>query len=192
MLGHCGQPGTADYVANGREYVVMAFGGCYSARKHAPNQTSAVGDALIAFALPRDGHQQPKIVTASPIPVPLTPLPENAMPIVSSPPRHAHQIEMHARYLHYFPDHFQVTAGEEVVIHLKNEGIAPLGFIIGLADQILVTQQPIHPGDESYLLFNAPTQPGDYQFHDVSPMATYARMTGTMHVIGKRSSGNGG
>lgn len=172
----------AAYVVDGQAYIVMAFGGNLRARQASPHPTSPVGDALIAFALPHGSRSQPRVVHASPVPVPLTPLPRQPIPVIASPPSHAHLIEMHARYLHYFPDHFEVSAGEEVVVHLKNDDIAPIGFIITLQDQILETEHHIHPGEDVYLLFNAPQQTGEYHFHDVSPMATYARMTGTMRV----------
>src|SRR5262249_40677007 len=54
---------SAVYVVQGREYIVMGFGG--NARERGDGQNSPLGDALIAFALP-SGNNQPGVVSASP------------------------------------------------------------------------------------------------------------------------------
>lgn len=183
----------AVYVVNGQEYVVMGFGGCHSAREHSPDKTSAQGDALIAFALPSGAQSQPKEVTAGPIPVPLTPLPENTIPQVSSPPPHAHVIEIQGSDLNFQPNHIQVAPDQEVAIHLKNTGVIPIEFAVQLTNQILKTGGPIEPRKDVYLLFRAPHQPGTYHFYHPEAMMRFAGMKGTMQVgsgqSGSQSSG---
>jgi outer membrane protein assembly factor BamB len=65
MGGADGSP--AVYVINGREYVVMAFGGNRRQCADYNSATSLLGDALVAFALPAAGDPiSPHVVTAHP------------------------------------------------------------------------------------------------------------------------------
>jgi len=56
----------AVYMANGREFVIMAFGGNNQLRSN--GQPSAPGDAVVAFALPLSG-QTPTVIRANPVQV---------------------------------------------------------------------------------------------------------------------------
>lgn len=174
----------AVYELGGREYVVMDFGGNFRERQDAPNPTSQPGDTLVAFALPASGYSGPNVVTANPVQIPLAPLPIQPLTTATSPPAGAQLVEIQAHDFNYYPNHFEVKPGTEVVVHLVNtDPAAGAGFAVQLPDEILQLQQPVMPMSSAYLVFTAPTQPGDYRIFSPGPPEFFG-MTGTMRVTG--------
>jgi PQQ-dependent dehydrogenase (methanol/ethanol family) len=179
--GANGCPGV--YVVNGQEYVVMAFGGNQQARLNSPNPTSALGDALIAFTLAQHAPAKVNEVTASPVQMPLSPLSETTFPEVSSLPSGVQQIELALdQHGNFTPDHIEARAGQQVAIHLRNTSTIEVPFTIRLPDQIINTRAPIQPGQEDWLVFPAPSQPGTYEFYDPTVTRRFAGIAGTLQV----------
>ena len=142
----------------------MAFGGNTQVRS---GQTSPPGDVLIAFALPQGGIGAPNIVTAQPTPLATGDIPDSALvePAPSAPPD-ALVVEVHAKNIHFYPDRLTVAPGQKLALHLMNmePGQVPHNFYLALPDRVIGTKGQLDPGQEGYLVFTAPTAPGDYYF----------------------------
>jgi len=175
----------AVYVINGREYVVMAFGGNFRQRLDAGKTASPPGDALIAFALPQAGQPGPNIVTATPKQVAVG-APKNVAGVPSAPAG-ATLINIQTHDLNYFPNQFTVPAGQRVAVHLTNADITPVGFAVKLPTGAIQLEEMVKPRDAAFFVFTAPDQPGDYDFF--SPGAQkYFGLTGVMHVVAQTTS----
>jgi len=175
----------AVYVINGREYVVMAFGGNFRQRLDAGKTASPPGDALIAFALPQAGQPGPNIVTATPKQVAVG-APKNVAGVPSAPAG-ATLINIQTHDLNYFPNQFTVPAGQRVAVHLTNADITPVGFAVKLPTGAIQLEEMVKPRDAAFFVFTAPDQPGDYDFF--SPGAQkYFGLTGVMHVVAQTTA----
>lgn len=99
----------AVYVVNGREYVVIGFGGNTQVRS---GQISPPGDALIAFALPLPGEAGLNEVTASPQQVPTGEIPpEGLQPIGHSAPAGARVVDITTQEIQFSVSSLQAGAG---------------------------------------------------------------------------------
>lgn len=173
---------SAVYVMNGREYVVMAFGGNTQVRS---GQNSPPGDVLIAFALPQAGQGAPNVVTAQPTQIPSGAIPDSAMvPPATSAPPDATVVEVHAHNIHFYPDHLTATPGQKLALHLMNvePGEVPHNFFIALPAGIIGTKGVLEPGQDGYLVITAPEQPGDYFFWCDVGSHRFQGMNGTLTV----------
>ncbi|HYZ82817.1 MAG TPA: PQQ-binding-like beta-propeller repeat protein [Bryobacteraceae bacterium] len=149
----------AVYVVNGREYVVMAFGGNADAG-------FTKGDALIAFALPQGGQTpQPMVVTANPRQVPTGDLPASAMqpPLAAAPPD-ARVVELVTHDFDFQPESFTALAGEKIAVHIVNTGNSSTGFNITLPTGRIGLSATIASNQSGYFVFTAPSQPGVFEF----------------------------
>ncbi len=173
----------AVYVVNGKEYVVMDFGGNYRERADTVSGLSKVGDAVIAFALPSKGYTGPNTIQARPQPVKLGP-PVQMFAPRTSPPKGAQVISLVTHDFHYFPDHFTVRAGKTVAIKLQVKGIEPAGIAVMMPSGPIALKGKVKPKHTAYFVFTAPSKPGTYQIY--SPLAgglmRFVGMTGTMTV----------
>ncbi|MGA7731785.1 MAG: PQQ-binding-like beta-propeller repeat protein [Chloroflexia bacterium] len=155
---------SAVYVEGGREYVVMAFGGNTQVRS---GQISPVGDALIAFALPQDGVTEPNVVKAQPKQLEAGGIPQAGLiQVAMSAPPDALVVEVTALNTHFYPNYFTAPPGRKVAIHAKNLepnqvrhniAIAAPGGWIGVGGAL-------EAGQEGYVVFTTPMQPGNYTF----------------------------
>lgn len=181
MGGANGSP--AVYVRNGREYVVMAFGGNYRQREDTAAATLLLGDAMVAFALPRADAAGPNVVTAHPMLVP-TGAPEMFPPATSAPPG-AHVVTIKIHDVGYYPNLFTVQAGAKVAVHLVNTGISGAGFAVNLPTGPIGVEGGVDPGKDAYFVFTAPAQPGAYRIYGPTD-DQYSGMVGTMIVTPAR------
>ncbi len=172
----------AVYVANGIEYVVMAFGGNTQVRS---GQNSPPGDALIAFALPQSGQGATNIVTAQPTPVPSGDIPDSALvePAKEAPPG-ATEVEVYAHDIHFYPDHLTAKPGQKLAIKLENQEPTdiPHNFYIKLPTGVTGVKGVLRAGQEGYMILTAPTEPGDYSFWCDVGSYRFQGMVGTLTV----------
>jgi alcohol dehydrogenase (cytochrome c) len=163
----------AVYAVNGREYVVMAFGGNADAG-------FAKGDALIAFALPQSGQTQPLIVQANPQQVATGDLAASAMqpPLTTAPPD-ARVVQLVAHDFAFEPRSFTALPGEKIAVLIVNTGDAGTGFTITLPSGRIGLNGTIASNKSGYFVFTAPSQPGEYEFFG---SARFFGMTGQMRV----------
>ncbi len=169
----------AAYVMNGREYVVMPFGGNKRVRVEYPGMSSPPGDALIAFALP-DGRDRPHVVIAHPIQVPVkAPAPRAGTAL---PPPNATTVELKTHDYHYYPHTFRVRAGSRVAVHIINVGDVDVSFAVDLPGGAIGLAAPVKPHGDDYFTLTAPTRPGTYAFFSALQIEKYVGMTGTMDV----------
>ncbi len=163
MGGANGAP--AVYMVNGREYVVMAFGGNNQVRSNA--QVSNQGDALIAFALPTPGAVQPNISVANVKDVESGEISDaNRIAGVATPPAGARTIELEVNDLDFNPSSFTVLAGERVAVHIVNHDFSDAGFAVELPSASYALKDPVAPGASTYFVFTAPRQPGTFEFYN--------------------------
>jgi uncharacterized protein (TIGR03437 family) len=176
MAGVGGANGApAVYVVNGRQYVVMAFGGNNGL------QGSSPGDALIAFALPPTGRSQPMMVDASPRQVETGVLPDSAtQPLADSAPPDARVIELVTHDSNFIPDSFTALAGEKIAIRIVNTG-TPAGFTINLPSGRVGLRGTVPANRDGFFTFTAPTEPGVYEFFGAGT-SRFLGMTGLMRV----------
>jgi quinohemoprotein ethanol dehydrogenase len=177
----------AVYEVDGREYVAVAFGGNFRERADTKSRGSKNGDAIVAFALPKndaDKDAPPHVVTAQPTPVAGARVPaEERVPPVSTPPGDAVVIEIESHDLNYYPNTFTFAPGQKVAIHLKNTGIIDVGIAVELPTGDRALKGVVAAGKDAYFVFTAPEDPGTYQIY--SPAGGYERflgLTGTMVV----------
>jgi quinohemoprotein ethanol dehydrogenase len=163
----------AVYSVNGREFVVMAFGG--------NNGLSDAGDALIAFALPSGGSGSPNVVTADVKQAATGDLPASAMQqTVQSAPADARVLELSVHDFDFQPQSFTVLAGEKVALHLTNVGLlGGAGITLKLPSGPIASAGSIAPGANAFFVFTAPAQPGVFDFYGPS---RFFGMTGVMRV----------
>jgi quinohemoprotein ethanol dehydrogenase len=163
----------AVYVVNGREYVVMDFGGNADA-------DFTKGDALIAFALPQSGQTQPLVVQANPVQVPTGALPDSAMqpPLTAAPPD-ARVVELVAHDFAFEPRSFTALPGEKIAVQIVNTTSGGTGFTITLPTGRIGLNGAIAGNQSGYFVFTAPSQPGVYEFFG---SARFFGMTGEMRV----------
>ena len=171
----------AAYVVGGREYVVMAFGGSSHVRGDTGMTASPLGDALIAFALPREGQSAARVVTAQPVQVPLGA--PAAVSGVARPPAGSTVIELKTHDLIYDPHSFTVRAAARVAVHVMDDGLLPASFAVNLPTGAIGLAQPLNPGQETYLAFTAPQRPGAYEFFDAIQGDKGYAPAGIMRVV---------
>jgi quinohemoprotein ethanol dehydrogenase len=148
----------AVYVVNGREYVVMAFGG--NADAGFPQ-----GDALIAFALPQAGQTQPLIVEANPRQVPTGDLAGSATQApLATPPPDARVVELVTHDFDFEPQSFTALAGEKIAVRIVNTGAESSGFTITLPTGRIGLKGSVASNQSGYFVFTAPSQPGVFEF----------------------------
>jgi alcohol dehydrogenase (cytochrome c) len=173
VSGANGQP--AVYVVNGRQYVVMAFGGNNGL------QGSSPGDALIAFALPEGGPAQPNVVDANPRQVETGDVPASAMqePLESAPPD-ARVVELTTHDFSFIPESFTALAGEKLAVRIVNNGTSPSGFTLRLPSGPVALRGTVAVNRAVFVTFTAPSEPGVYEFF-YAPNRFHG-MTGRMRV----------
>jgi quinohemoprotein ethanol dehydrogenase len=173
----------AVYSVNGTQYVVMAFGGNNGL------QGSTPGDALVAFALPPAGRQQPTTVDASPRQVPTGLLPDSAtQPPAMSAPADARVVELVTHDTNYLPESFTALAGEKIAVRIVNTGTTGAGFIINLPSGRTGLRATVPANQSGFFVFTAPNEPGVYEFFGMGN-ARFQGMTGQMRV-GPGCAGN--
>lgn len=177
MGGANGAP--AVYVVNGREFIVMAFGGNTQVRSNA--QVSNPGDALVAFSLPVAGQQTPAVITANLKDVELGEVPdENKIAGVSSAPAGARVIALDVNELEFVPHVTTVFTGEKVALHITNHDISAAGLSIDLPGGEIALKDPVDPGKDTFFVFTAPTQTG--MFEIVNTGAKFIGTSGLLQV----------
>ena len=170
----------AVYTVDGREYVVMTFGGNNQVRS---GQISPTGDAVIAFALPEENGGKPNEVFAEPSQVETGEIAADAMVApVALPPAGATLVEIETHDFSFFPNDFSVAPGAEVAIHLTNTGVPPSGIAIKLPDGAIALKGPLVPMEDAYFVFTAPDKAGAYSFFSPLGPQRFFGMTGTMTV----------
>lgn len=179
MGGANGSP--AVYARNGREYVVMAFGGNADQRAVYQTATALLGDALVAFALPAPGDKAPRVVSATPMLV--DPGDPEMFPAATSAPPGAHVITISMHDFHFYPSRIIVRAGETVALHVKNTAIENEGFAVALPTGLIGVEGGVDPGKDVYFAFTAPRRPGSYEFYGPGD-ARYYGLSGRMIVRG--------
>lgn len=172
----------AVYTVDGREYVVMTFGGNNQVRSAMPSPT---GDAVVAFALPEGGGgaAEPNVVTAEPTQVETGAIPPEAMVApMKRAPAGATVVEIETHDFTYFPNEFEVEPGQQVAVHIVNTGVPPSGIAIMLPDGPMALKGPVKPKEDAYFVFTAPDRPGAYEFFSPLGPQRFFGMTGTMTV----------
>lgn len=170
----------AVYVVDGREYVVMPFGGNNQARS---GQTSPPGDAVIAFALPQGSANTPKVVTAAPVQVETGGIPPEAMMApVDRAPADAVLVELETNNFTFHPSTFTVQPGQKLAVKIVNNGVPPSGFAIKLPSGPVALKGPVKPGQSAIFVFTAPSKPGKYEFFSPLGPQRFFGMTGMMTV----------
>lgn len=177
----------AVYMINGREYVVMAFGGNTQVRS---GQNSPTGDALIAFALPQAGQSAPPVTIAQPTQIAAGDVTgPGIQPAAKTAPPDAFVIEMEAKNIHFHPDTVAAMPGQKVAIHLKNiePGEVVHNIYLTLPTGTVGIQGQLAAGEDGYLIFTAPNEPGDYFYW--CDIGTH-RFQGMAGVLNVRLDGN--
>ena len=159
----------AVYAVNGREYVVMPFGGNSPARI---GGFSPPGDALIAFALPQAGsNPNPNVVNANPTQVDLGAIPDANLSAAKAAPTAGYRvIDIVAKEFSFAPDNFAVMPGEKISVHLMvpgdaaTQGAVPSGFAVPLTSGPVGLRGVVKPGAAAYFEFTAPAPPGLYEY----------------------------
>jgi quinohemoprotein ethanol dehydrogenase len=171
---------SAAYVVNGREFIVMGFGG--NARERGDGATSPVGDALIAFSLPV-GNGPPAVVTASPKQVDTGAIPEsNLIPPVTSAPPDATVVTLNTHDLIFKPNQFTVKAGQKVAVHIVNSGDSDMNFAVQLPNGTFGLLSAVKAGTDAFFVFTAPSQRGDFKFFNPLVPVRFFGKDGTIHV----------
>jgi len=157
----------AVYTVNGRQYVIMAFGGNAPARI---GGISPPGDALVAFALPQQGVTT-NVVNANAIQVDLGAIPDaNLRDPLSAPTAGTRVVELTGSEVTYQPANFVAMPGERISVHLTvpgdvpTQGQEPISFAVKLPDGPVGLRNPVMPGASTYFEFTAPGAPGPYEF----------------------------
>ncbi len=170
----------AVYMVDGRQYVVMTFGGNNQIRS---SSISPTGDAVIAFALPEDGDGEANEVFAEPVQVETGGIAAEALVApVALPPADATLVEIETHDFSFFPNEFSVAPGAEVAIHLTNTGLPPSGLAVEMPDGPIALMGPLVPSEDAYFVFTAPEEPGAYRFFSPLGPQRFFGMTGTMTV----------
>src|SRR5262249_8314783 len=140
----------AIFVVNGREYLVMAFGGTRSRN----------GDALIGVGLPQGGAGAGAGGNGSGRPVPLGTWSDSALqpPLDAAPPG-THVIELVTHDFSFLPESFTALAGEKIAVHIVNTGSSASGFTITLPTGRIGMKGTIAANKDGYFTFTAPEQP---------------------------------
>lgn len=182
-LGVGGANGSpAAYSINGREYVVMAFGGNNQVRSRVQH-SAPPGDALIAFALPQGSGQTPSIIEANPTQVDTGEIPaSDLVPPSSVPPADARVIEMETHDFKFFPSEFVAQPGEKLALHIRNSDVALVSIAFKFPSGPLGLQGPILPNQAIYFVFQAPAEPGNYPFFSPLGPERFFGMTGNLQV----------
>ncbi len=175
-------------MVNGREYVVMDFGGNTQVRN---TQDSPPGDALIAFALPQAGQGAPNEVTASPRQIAQAE-PHQEVAAQQSAPSDAHVVTIDMKEISFHPNVFTAKPGEKIAIHLVNQEVAPHEHNIAfeLPSGTIVMKSKLKPGEDAYFVFTTPTTPGSYKFWCDVEQHREQGMTGIMTVQAAGSQSN--
>lgn len=189
--GANGSPTVYEY--QGREYVVMAFGGNVDNRFDNNSTTSLPGDALIAFALPAGAGSpaasassaaKPHVVMANLKEVNGARFVGKLVEPMAKPPAGAFIVEVAARDYAYFPSTFTVPPGATVAVHLRNTGIGSENMAVSLPTGDVAIHAGVAEGKDAYFVFTAPDQPGTYQIYNPSFSAGLYGQTGAMIVAG--------
>jgi len=174
--------GPAVYMVNGREFVIMPFGGNNQLRSK--GQAGAPGDAVVAFALPpAGGSQSPAMITANPVQVDTGAIPDSAMTApLSSAPSDARVIELRANDFTFHPDNFTVFTNEKIAVHIINDGSPPTGFAIMGPKGPFGLKGPVKPKKDAYFFFQAPPDTGVYEFFSPLGPQKFLGDTGLIRV----------
>ena len=170
----------AVYMVDGREYVVMPFGGNSHIRGDNGAAISPVGDALIAFALPRKGGGEPHVVDAQPVHIPVRA--PAGVAGASIRPTGTAIIDIAAHDFNYYPNRFTIGPGEKIAVRVANTGHLPVGFAVNLPTGAIGLARPIAPSDVKYFVFTTPTRAGDYEFFSSIQPDKYYATGGVMTV----------
>jgi quinohemoprotein ethanol dehydrogenase len=175
MTGIGGANGApAVYTVNGRQFVVMAFGGNNGL------QGSSPGDALIAFALPQGGQTQPNVVRASVRQMDTGAVPESAMVApMENAPADARVIELVTHDFDFHPQSFTALAGEKIAVRIVNTGTPAAGITMRLPSGPIALRGTVRTNEDAFFVFTAPNEPGVYEFFGPS---RFFGMTGLMRV----------
>ena len=84
----------------------------------------------------------------------------------SSAPAGADVVTLKASMQFYRPSTFRVHPGETVAIHLENVGLKPMSIALALPSGTIALKGKVKPNHDAFVVFNAPTQPGNYAFFD--------------------------
>ena len=171
---------SAAYVVNGREFIVMGFGG--NARERGDGATSPVGDALIAFSLPTSNNE-PAVVTASPKQVDTGAIPpSNLIPPATSAPPGATVVTLNTHDLIFKPNRFTVKAGQKVAVHILNSGDSDMNFAVQLPNGTFGLKSEVKAGTDAFFVFTAPSRPGEFKFFNPDSPVRFFGKDGTIHV----------
>jgi alcohol dehydrogenase (cytochrome c) len=182
----------AVYMIDGREYVVMAFGGNTQVRS---GQNSPTGDAVIAYALPQAGQGPPPVTIAQPTQIPTGDIVgPGIQPAVDSAPPDARVVEVEAKNIHFYPDVLSAGAGQKLAVHLKNiePGEVVHNFYIALPEGVVGTAGTLAAGQEGYLVFTTPMTPGSYFFWCDVGTHRFQGMAGVLDVTAGGGTGSTG
>jgi hypothetical protein len=170
------------YVANGREYVVYAFGGNF--RLRATAGSSPNGDALIAFALPRSGQPaSAPVITANVRPVEADFPASSYVEELSSPPPGARVVDVEVHDFHYFPSEFDVQPGEQIAVHLIDTDFTGYSIMFNLPSGLIGMKTGVGAHKDAYITFTAPGEPGAYSFFDPRGPVRFFGTFGYMNVM---------
>lgn len=169
----------AVYMVDGREFVVMPFGGNSHIRGDNGAALSPVGDAVVAFALPRNGSE-PHIVNAHPMQI-FVRAPASVAG-ASVQPAGTKLVTIDAHDLNYYPRRFTAKAGAKIAVRVSDTGHLPVGFAVDLPTGAIGLARPVAPGEVTYFAFTAPTRPGDYEFFSSIAADKYYARGGIMTV----------
>ena len=188
----------AVYMVNGREYVVMPFGGNSGLRS--AYQTGLPGDAVIAFALPQGTAStagggvalDPTTATAKPNIVKADipdvgaagRYPGHVVAPTSKPAPGSTVYTVQYRTGLYDPSTIVVAPGQNVSIHLMNtDAYSVAGWAVDLPSFSVAMQSQITAGHDAYLnLGKMPDTPGTYMFYNPHESGKYSGQAGTFIV----------
>jgi alcohol dehydrogenase (cytochrome c) len=170
---------SAVYVANGREYIVMGFGG--NARERGDGQTSPVGDALIAFSLPIGTLTSPTVTATGVKQVPTGAI-QNMVDPMAAAPADAAVVTINTHDFIWDPGEFTVKAGQKVAVHIVNTGDTPMNFAMQLPAGPVQLKGAVMPGQDSFFVLTAPGQAGDVKFFNPAVPLRFFGNDGVMHV----------
>jgi plastocyanin len=142
----------------------MGFGGNTQVRS---GQISPTGDALIAFALPQGGATEPSVVKAQPKQIAPGGIPDSGkIQVATSAPPDALVVEVQAVNTHFYPNYIPAPPGRKIAIHAKNLEPNQVRHNIALAAPggWIGVDGALEAGQEGYVVFTTPTQPGNYTF----------------------------
>lgn len=172
----------AVYMVDGREYVVMAFGGNTQVRS---GQNSPTGDALIAFALPQAGAGAPNVVIAQPTQLASGDIEgPGIVPAAKSAPPDALVIKMEAKNIHFYPDELTAKPGQKLAIYFENAepGQVQHNLYVALPSGVVGIQGVVNASEDGYLVFTAPQEEGEYYFWCDVGTHRFQGMTGELVV----------